>query len=345
MKNNNIHFGGIEQSLTDKIDFTIYSSIAILVDENTLENCYLKVKNIFPTHFIIEIKSGEINKTLSTCSQIWDEMTKLKMDRNSLLVNLGGGVIGDMGGFCASTFKRGIDFINIPTTLLAMVDASVGGKTGVDFNGFKNHIGLFSEPKKVLINSLFLDSLSIRQKLSGAAEIIKHGLISNLDLETIFNKIKQQNFDIELIKESVKFKESIVESDFKESGERKMLNFGHTIGHGIESYFLEKEGLLHGEAIMIGIICELYLSIQKLRLDQVIAENIIQQINAVFSFRKFTESESKSISKLIIQDKKNTNGEIKCVLLAKIGTAKYDITITLNDVLDSILFYNSTLKK
>lgn len=334
-------FGNIENSLKVFFDNNSFSTIAILVDENTLESCYLKVKKYFPQHFIIEIKSGEINKTLSTCAQIWDEMTKLQLDRKSLLVNLGGGVIGDMGGFCASTFKRGIGFINIPTTLLSMVDASVGGKTGIDFKGFKNHIGLFSEPESVFIYPEFLHSLSNRQKLSGSAEIIKHGLISDLELDNIFDQIDKLNFDIELIKESIEFKQSIVENDYNESGERKTLNFGHTIGHGVESYFLEREGLLHGEAIIIGMICELYLSVHKLKFKEAEAYNISQKINRIFTFRKLNNSEMEQISNLVTQDKKNSGGKIKGVLLEEIGKAKYDVCLAKKEIIEALNYYNS----
>ena len=163
-----------------KLDVASYSNIAVLVDENTKNKCLNKTEEIFDNALIIEIRSGEQNKTLATCNSIWEKLTKHKFDRNSILITLGGGVIGDMGGFCASTYKRGIDFIHIPTTLLAMVDASIGGKLGVDFNNLKNQIGLFKNPKSVIINPDFLETLSEKELRSGFAEVVKHALISCL---------------------------------------------------------------------------------------------------------------------------------------------------------------------
>ncbi|MGZ4158944.1 MAG: 3-dehydroquinate synthase, partial [Bacteroidia bacterium] len=239
-----------------------YSKIFILVDENTLKFCYPQlVEKIEPFEHaeIIEIDSGEESKTIEVCVQIWSALSEYGADRKSLFVNLGGGVIGDMGGFIASTFKRGMDFINIPTTLLSQVDASVGGKVGVDMNHFKNEIGVFNDPSAVFINLNFLNTLDKRQILSGFAEIIKHALIADVNYWAKVRTADFANFDSfdELVKTSVYIKNTIVLEDPKEKGIRKVLNFGHTVGHAVETFFLEqdsKKHLLHGEAIAIGMI-------------------------------------------------------------------------------------------
>ncbi|MTI19497.1 3-dehydroquinate synthase, partial [Fulvivirga sp. RKSG066] len=247
-------------------------------------HCLPLLNNVLKEAKIIAIKSGEKNKTLDTCSDIWEKMTEYGLDRKSLMINLGGGVIGDMGGFGASTYKRGIDFINIPTTLLSQVDASVGGKLGIDFKGFKNHIGLFKDPKMVLVDSKFLNTLPKRELRSGFAEIIKHSIIAD---KNQWNKIKVHAFDEldfeKLIQQSVAIKVKVVEEDPEEAGLRKILNFGHTIGHAIESFYLETPSqLLHGEAIAIGMICEAYVAEQKNMLTSVELKEITDYIFGIY---------------------------------------------------------------
>ena len=246
------------------IEHSTYSAIAILVDEHTKAHCldiFLEESQINPK-LIIEIHSGEENKNISSCEHIWQQMTNAQFDRKSLLVNLGGGVIGDMGGFAASCYKRGIDFIQVPTTLLAMVDASVGGKLGIDLENFKNQIGLFKSPKGVYIFPNFLQTLSQRQIVSGYAEIVKHALIADKDywqllMETSIEKINWEK----TIHHSIILKNDIVQSDPFEENKRKILNFGHTLGHAIESFYLKKEkDILHGEAIALGMYLETELS-------------------------------------------------------------------------------------
>jgi 3-dehydroquinate synthase len=220
----------------------IYSKLFILVDENTLKYCYPQLVDCIPAFKhaeIIELESGEASKNIEVCSQIWATLSDFKADRQSIIINLGGGVIGDMGGFIASVFKRGIRFINIPTTLLSQVDASIGGKVGVDLNNFKNEIGLFCNPLAVFIDPTFLNTLDKRQLLSGFAEIIKHALIADADY---LQKVKQtdsndiENFQ-DLIETSIHIKNKIVQEDPFEKNNRKALNFGHTIGHAIETFF------------------------------------------------------------------------------------------------------------
>jgi 3-dehydroquinate synthase len=260
-----------------------YSKLFILVDEKTLEYCYPRLAAHIPAFKdaeIIEIESGENSKNIEVCTQIWATLSDYGADRQSLIINLGGGVIGDMGGFIASVFKRGIGFINIPTTLLSQVDASVGGKVAVDLNHIKNEIGLFSNPSAVFIGTTFLQTLDERQLLSGFAEMIKHALISD---EIYWKKIKEADiFDFEkidpLIETSIHIKNKIVQEDPFEKNNRKALNFGHTIGHAIESYFLLKQNsrkqLLHGEAIAVGMICEAYLSNRIVKLPNDTLEEI-----------------------------------------------------------------------
>ncbi|MDG1719614.1 MAG: 3-dehydroquinate synthase [Flavobacteriales bacterium] len=302
-----------EKSIS-KLDVSKYSKIGILVDENTKEFC-LPLLSKIKKSIVIEIKSAEENKNIDSCNLIWEALSQNSFDRNSLLINLGGGVIGDMGGFCASTYKRGIDFIQIPTSLLAMVDASVGGKLGIDFNGLKNHVGLFSNPKSVIINPKFLETLAENELKSGFAEVVKHALITDKNL---WNHLKNSNLlDLdweEIIENSVQIKNKIVMSDPKEKGERKKLNFGHTFGHAIESYYLQKgTPILHGEAIFMGIILESELS--SLSVSE--KNDIKNYILSNFSL-PYTPSKSNLLN-FLRNDKKNFEEKINFSLLEGIG--------------------------
>jgi 3-dehydroquinate synthase len=292
---------------------------------------------------MINIASGERHKDLNTCIGIWEEMTDHHMDRNSLLINLGGGVIGDMGGFCAATYKRGIEFVNIPTTLLAQVDASIGGKLGVDFQGFKNHIGVFKDPKKVFIDPGFLVTLPTAELRSGFAEVIKHALIFDASHWT---KIKKTPWELqpwdEHIAHSVQVKNQIVKEDPSEIGLRKVLNFGHTVGHAIERHFLhEPEPLLHGEAIAVGMICESYISSVIEGLPDQQLQEICGFIVENFGMFDIPREDLKAITKNVLQDKKNINGRIMCTLLPEIGQSSYNIPVTLSQIEQSLEFYCS----
>jgi len=298
-----------------KLDVLEYSEVAILVDENTRKDCLNKLPKI-PNSKVIEIKSGEKNKNISTCNFIWQELTNHNFSKNSLLINLGGGVIGDMGGFCAATYKRGIDFIQIPTTLLAMTDASIGGKLGVDLLALKNQIGLFTNPKSVLIYPDFLESLPLNQLKSGFAEVLKHALISNKNL---WNKLLNTSFEKlnwnEIILLSVEIKNKIVLSDPKEKGERRKLNFGHTYGHAIESFYLKKSTpILHGQAIALGMLIESKMSS--------LSESEKVEITA-FILSNFTLPYNPAKNQLINfmrNDKKNLDEKINFTLLDGIGS-------------------------
>jgi 3-dehydroquinate synthase len=255
---------------------------------------------------------------------------------------LGGGVLGDLGGFCAATYKRGIDFVLMPTTLLAQVDASIGGKLGIDFNHYKNHIGVFQTPVTTLISPAFLKTLPERELRSGFAEIIKHCLISDA---TMWNNIssknlKQQDWDI-LIPHSVKFKSKVVEEDPKEKGLRKILNFGHTIGHAVESYFLNSGNrIFHGEAIAIGMIAESFIGVKKGLLTETELTQISGYLLQIFGKNKDVISD-KAVLEIIYQDKKNKGNKILAALTKGIGEAIWDVEISEEEIKESLSYYRS----
>ena len=334
---NNVFFGEIIHELAAKIDLESYSQVAILVDENTKEHC-LPVLNIRHS-LLIEVPSGEQFKTIQTCITIWDRLTEAEFDRHGLLINLGGGVLGDMGGFCAATYKRGIDFINIPTTLLAQVDASVGGKLGVDFHGFKNHIGLFTMPKAVFIDTQFLTTLDKRQLRSGYAEVIKHHLIADkLGFDQLVKNTQLNTIDLQaLVQHSVEVKSHIVQDDPTEKGHRKVLNFGHTIGHALESYYLRSEKpLLHGEAISYGMIAEAHLSWQKGLLSGSELKMISDYLVKMFGTIAIQPDDYADIIVMMGQDKKNSSGVVSFVLLEMIGQPVWDQTVSTEEIVKSL---------
>ncbi len=312
-------------------DFNSYNQLAILVDENTKRDClpiFLKASNI--DAILIEIPSGESHKNLESCQLIWNVLSSHHFDRNSLLINLGGGVIGDIGGFAASTYKRGIDFIQIPTSLLAMVDASVGGKLGIDFAYLKNQIGLFNNPKAVLINPVFLISLPKNQLLSGFAEVVKHALIADKcywkEIKT--TPLEKMNWE-SIILQSLVIKNNIVRQDPLEKDERKKLNFGHTFGHAIESLYLKLEKpILHGEAISLGMILECNLS----KINKEEKDEITSFILNTFSIPK--KPPISSLLEWMKSDKKNRKEKINFTLLSGIGTSIINQEFTIDELLD-----------
>ncbi|CAI8318806.1 MAG: 3-dehydroquinate synthase [Polaribacter sejongensis] len=333
------------QELSKLVDATNYSTIFILVDENTFEYCYPKFIQNLATNTrieVIEIESGEINKNLETCIGVWNAITELGGDRKSLLITLGGGVITDLGGFVASCFKRGIDFVNIPTTLLSMVDASVGGKTGVDLGVLKNQIGLFANPKMVIIDTDYLATLTDREIKSGTAEIIKYGITYDLHL---FNEIKDnKNLNIsDLIFRSIEIKNEVVLQDPKEKNIRKILNYGHTLGHAIESFHLDsedKENLTHGEAIAIGMVCEGYISSKLLGFPSEKVNEIKKVVLSIYNKTTLLKEDFSAIMELLKHDKKNVNGQVNFVLLNDYENYKLDCTVTEELIVESMEFYN-----
>ncbi len=328
---------------------TKYSNLFIITDSNTNDYCLHKFLPYLETDLtieIIEFEAGEINKNIDTCIEIWKVLTELGADRKSLVINLGGGVVTDLGGFVASTFKRGVDFIHIPTTLLSMVDASVGGKTGVDLGNLKNQIGVINVPLMVLIDTQYLKTVPQNEMRSGLAEMLKHGLIFDkhyweqfLDISTIdFSDLDQ------LIHRSVAIKNEIVMQDPTEKNIRKALNFGHTLGHAIESYFLENDNkttLLHGEAIAIGMILESYISLHKNLISEAEYIQIKSVIKTIYDDITFEENDIQPILDLLIHDKKNEFGTIQFALIEGIGAIKINQLVENELILSAFQDYKS----
>ena len=338
-----IAFGQSGYSLLNSlIENNKYSKVSVLVDDNTEKFCLNVFKQIINKEIlIIKINSGEEFKNLGTVTKIWNEMTTQNLDRKSLLINLGGGVITDMGGFAANTFKRGIDFINIPTTLLSMVDASVGSKTGINFNNLKNQIGTFADPKLVIIDEQYLETLSEREVKSGYAEIFKHSLISG----SIYNLLLENHqlyYNEEIINNSIQIKNKIVLDDKFELNIRKILNFGHTIGHALESYFLNKKNkLTHGEAIAVGMICESFISNKIFDLDLELVKKIKNHLLIIFPKVNLQDENYEAIINLMSFDKKNHLDKLKFVLLKGLGIVKIDVEVSENLIKESFDFYLS----
>jgi len=326
-KNNTIIISDdINKILKQYLQSNTYSNIFILVDTNTKDYCLPLIKDIKLLYSIdiITVSAGDKNKDISSVQQIWKYLSTNNADRSSLIINLGGGMICDLGGFAASTFKRGIDFINIPTTLLAQVDASIGGKTGINFMGLKNEIGLFRPAKQVLIDSIFLKTLDKRNILSGWAEMIKHSLIYSYENFISLTDIRVQNINYKqfnfLIDRSINIKKHFVDIDPEEHSMRKVLNFGHTFGHAFESYFITKDNsLLHGEAIAHGIICELIFSSLIFNIDKEKINKIISYLLSLYKKLNITEDDFEKIYFYISHDKKIFNEKINITLLQDFG--------------------------
>tara|TARA_R110002020_G_scaffold21009_2_gene71238 strand:- start:63492 stop:64553 length:1062 start_codon:yes stop_codon:yes gene_type:complete len=320
-------------ALNSHLSRSRYSKIFLLVDENTHTHCLPQfMAEVEGDHVfeIIEIEAGEIHKNIDTCTQVWEALSELDADRKSLMINVGGGVVTDLGGFVASCFKRGIDFINVPTTLLSMVDASIGGKTGVDLGSLKNQVGVINQPVMVLVISNFLRTLEKRQLDSGFAEMLKHGLIRNKKYWEELKLLSDFGDMDEFIYDSVIMKNEVVLQDPTEQGLRKILNFGHTLGHAIESYFLESsahETLLHGEAIAAGMILEAFLSRELLGMSRSELDDIKKTFLKRYTKVHFSEADIRHILELLKYDKKNSHGNINFVLLNRIGDPKIDVSV------------------
>jgi len=324
-----------------------YSQCFILVDDHTKKYCLPVFKKKVSHNLInkiLSVKSGESSKSFDTCTRLWGELAEHDADRQALLINLGGGMITDLGGFVASTYKRGIDFINIPTTLLAMVDASIGGKTGINLNHLKNQIGTVQDAKLVLFDFDFLKTLAETEVKSGFAEILKHSLIADKIYWQQINDYPSTLKNPEsIIKRSVLLKSKIVEQDPRENGIRKHLNFGHTLGHAIESYFHKNANtpLLHGEAVAHGMILEAYLSFKTLGLSESELIEITNRIHDIFKIKKFSSHEQDEIIKLMRYDKKNKGNKVLFVLLPKIGEARTDISVDDIEIKKAFTFSNN----
>jgi len=338
--------GDIRKNLPAYLQQKKYSRLVIICDDNTERDCLPNIEKRLGDSepIIVRIPPGEQHKNIETCKLIWWQMMEEGVDRKALVLNLGGGVIGDMGGFCAATYKRGVDFVQIPTTLLAQVDASIGGKLGIDFMNIKNSVGLFENPKAVLIDPYFLKTLPERQIRSGFAEIIKHSLIAdNVQWLSIRNIEKLTDADWQtLIPLSLYIKRRIVEEDPYERGLRKSLNFGHTIGHAVESLMLETTApLLHGEAIAVGMICESYLSHQLQNLPKEDLDEISRFILNIYGHQALQEVEFDRLLELMQNDKKNESEAINFTLINPIGTALINQEVATEQIIESLRFYNS----
>ena len=334
-------------SIAEKINSDKFSSIFVLVDENTEKFClelFIKKSGIKSFNKII-ISSGEENKNIDTCISIWGQLNSFKADRKSLLINLGGGVLTDIGGFAASTYLRGIEFINIPTTLLGMVDAAHGGKTGIDFKQLKNQIGVFNEPLEVLLDDEYLKTLSKEEFINGYAEVVKHSLLTDKPDLTFNSLVKLDLFkDSDYIINSYSsVKNEIVESDKYESSIRKILNLGHTIGHAVESYSHISDkvvDLKHGQAIVIGIITELYISYKKFNFPLKDLITVKEHLKNYFSLIQLEEDDIMNIYDLMVYDKKNEGSKINFVLLKEIGKPVIDQIVNKDLFIESFEFYN-----
>ncbi len=346
LKDYSIFVGDIWNDLNAFLKEKKYSRIVIIVDKNTKKQCLPKLldKTNIDKPILIKTKSGELNKSIKSCNKIWKEMMDEGIDRNGLCINLGGGVIGDMGGFCAATFKRGIDFIQIPTTLLSQVDSSIGGKLGVDFADVKNSVGLFKNPKAVFIDPCWLESLPYRQLRSGFGEIIKHSLIDDSKQWKELSQIKDlKKVDwSSILVPSLMVKKRIVEADPFEDNVRKALNFGHTVGHAVESHALHSDQpYLHGEAIAIGMICEAYLSAKITGLPDSELKNIKDFINFHYDKNHLKEDSFPFLIHLMTKDKKNERSEINFTMLTEIGKATINQTCNHDLILESLDYFNN----
>lgn len=346
MKQKVVISGNLERDLVNAISECEHDRIFVLTDETTQELCWPKIKNFkaLKNSTPIIIKATDTHKNLDTLSQVWQALSNGGATRHSLMINLGGGMVTDLGGFAASTFKRGIDFINIPTTLLAMVDASVGGKTGINFGGLKNEIGVFSDSRFVIINTQFLDTLDHDNICSGYAEMLKHGLISDertwAELVTFDLSTPDLSQLQRMVAESIKVKERIVEADPHEHGIRKALNLGHTMGHAFESFAMRRgTPILHGYAVAYGLISELYMSARKTAFPTDRMHQTVRFIRENYGTFNITCDDYPTLIELMRHDKKNTSGIINFTLLGNVGDIRINQTANEEEIKEALDFF------
>ncbi|MBQ8158173.1 MAG: 3-dehydroquinate synthase [Prevotella sp.] len=350
----------LEQALSESIASCHPDRVFVLTDKTTEKLCLPIVKDYecMKEAASISIESLDTNKTLDAVVHVWSELQRMGATRHSLLINLGGGMVTDLGGFAASTFKRGIHLINIPTTLLSMVDASVGGKTGFNFGGLKNEIGVFRNASAVIIDTVFLKTMDIENLLSGYAEMLKHGLI-NCELKADGSSQSYNprmldellSFDIEnpnlkelsrMVAESIEVKKRIVAEDPLEQGLRKALNLGHTIGHAFESLALQRKPVLHGYAVAWGLICELYLSVAKTGFPTDKMRQVVRFVLDHYSRMPITCDDYPALLELMTHDKKNTGKEINFTLLGNVGDIRINQTATKEEIEEALDFYRES---
>lgn len=339
----------ISKDLQTELEYAVsqcrHDRLFVLTDDVTVNKCWNIIKDYkcLESARMITIPSSDVNKNISSVQHVWTELSRLGATRHSCLINLGGGMVTDLGGFAASTFKRGIDFINIPTTLLSIIDASVGGKTGFNFNGLKNEIGVFNDSRFVILSTVFLNTLDINNILSGYAEMLKHGLISDTDTWA-----RLVSFDLSapdmaelgaMIADNVKVKERIVEADHEEKGMRTALNLGHTAGHAFESMAIKRgKPMLHGYAVAYGMVCELYLCATKMNFPLDKMRQTVSFIRQHYGMFDFTCNDYNELLELMSHDKKNVNGIINFTLLGDIGDIHIDQTATKKEIFEAFDF-------
>jgi 3-dehydroquinate synthase len=318
--------------------------VFVLTDQNTHQDCLPILSKYLTIDAQVCIPAGESHKNLESLAQVWEAFSQAHLTRGDLLINLGGGVVCDLGGFAASTYKRGIRFVHMPTTVLAMADAAIGGKTGIDFMGYKNQIGSFQQPMAVVVHTAFLETLPARELRSGYAEVLKHLLISDAAGWMAATDAVPEDWDA-IVAKAIGIKLHFTESDPHEKGMRKALNFGHTVGHALESYFLTHDHvapILHGEAVAAGMVCEAWLCCQRGLLTADAYTQIQNRLMGIFPKLTFPKSDIAAIARWCLQDKKNNAGQIKAALLDGIGGYRLDITLTLPDIEASLLHYFAT---
>lgn len=340
-----VTIGELGQAQADWLAARKYAGLAVLMDDNTRRDCWPLLEPLLAgmSPQLIVVRPGEQHKTLETCQYIWQQLFDMGAGRNWCLINLGGGVLGDMGGFCAATYKRGMAFVQVPTTLLSQVDASVGGKLGIDFYGVKNSIGVFQDPIAVWADARFFGTLPARELRSGFAEIIKHALIADAEQWQKLRELGDLS-DVdwtEWVVRSVEVKRDIVQADPHEKGLRKALNFGHTVGHAVESYFLQTDTpLLHGEAIAIGMICEAWLSVQQEYLRPSVYADIRALLLRVYGHQPVPLEAWPELLVTMRQDKKNEDAGINFSLLPSIGAVRVNQICTPEAILASLTHFN-----
>jgi len=345
----------LQKALSDAIAECPHDKLFVLVDETTLQLCLPVIAGFdcMQEAQCIVIGATDTHKTLETLSHVWAELQRMGATRHSLLINLGGGMVTDLGGFAASTFKRGLAYINIPTTLLSMVDASVGGKTGINFGGLKNEIGVFNNANSVILDTTFLNTMDQENILSGYAEMLKHGLISEekmwaellaFNLDSLDNLDRLDNLDYleslgRMLADSVAVKQRIVTEDPTEHGIRKALNLGHTAGHAFESLALERKPILHGYAVAYGLVVELYLCCVKTGFPQDKMRQTVAFIKEHYGRMPITCDDYPKMIELMHHDKKNVGTDINFTLLGGIGDIRINQTATEEEIKEALDFY------
>lgn len=329
----------IGQSLTEAISECPHDKLFVLCDETTQKLCLPVVESFISDYQLITIQASDTHKTLESLSHVWSELQQGGATRHSLMINLGGGMVTDLGGFAASTFKRGIQYINIPTTLLSMVDASVGGKTGINFGGLKNEVGVFNNASSVILDTTFLKTMDEENLLSGFAEMLKHGLISNERMWAELLNVEIDKLSAQNIADSIAVKQRIVLEDPTEKGIRKALNLGHTAGHAFESFAMRRQPVLHGYAVAWGIIVELYLSAVKTGFPVNRMRQTVQFVREHYGQLAITCKDYPELLELMHHDKKNTGSAINFTLLGEIGDIRINQTATEDEIKEALDFY------